>query len=213
MIWYIIAGVGMLALVSQGDPAAGVLNERSDARALVCERITVDEAERRRPGAVREASPRGDWFERSVMICTGRVLDPELRAPQDEALLQSMDERAKGLAQSAESLRPDLGERTWLVEANTANPEVAAKLTFATKNALMAQGVAVSDRSPTLSFRDIDVLSRMPPEEAYPAACVRYVANGSLHEGDALLMVMSLDARATSLHGGLCSDGAWTWLP
>ena len=83
---------------------------------------------------------------------------------------------------------------------------------LAVKNALMGAGVAVSDRTPLLAAGDVDVLTRLPPLEAYPAACARYAAGGSLRPTDVLLGVMQLDPRETTVHAGACVDGSWLWL-
>ena len=103
-------------------------------------------------------------------------------------------------------------DRVWLVEANVPTAPLGTKIAFATKAALMRQGLAVSDRTVTLGAGDVDVLTRLPPLAAYPAACRRYADGGSLRPGDALLFVMVLDPRETMLHAGLCIDGGWTWL-
>ena len=76
----------------------------------------------------------------------------------------------------------------------------------------MAQGASVSDRVPTLAAGDIDVITRMSAEDAYPAACQRYYSLGSLKEDDVLLAVVRLDSRETALHAGLCDRGQWRWL-
>jgi len=174
--------------------------------------VTAEAGKQRRPGQIVTSSPRGDYIERSAVICTERLMRPGLRPVRDEAILSSLDTRSAEIAITAKSLRPDLQARTWLVEVYYPSAQVASKVSFATKNALMRQGLIVSDRAPTLAAGDVDVLTRMPPDEAYPMACHRYSATGSLREGDALLAVVSLDPRETILHAGLCTRGQWTWL-
>ena len=114
--------------------------------------------------------------------------------------------------QVAAAQRPDLDARTWLVEAHYPSASVASKISFATKNALVELGLSVSDRMATLAAGDVDVIVRMSPEDAYPAACRRYFASGSLGADDALLSVILRDTQATILHAGLCEQGQWTWL-
>ncbi len=52
----------------------------------------------------------------------------------------------------------------------------------------------------------------MKPDEAYPLACRRYFAEGSLGPNDALLGILTRDRRETILHAGLCDRGTWSWL-
>jgi hypothetical protein len=204
--WYLWQSV-----THRDDPAPSLLRSRSSARSLECERLPVGLAADRYPGVVAPVGPRGDLIERSVLVCSQRMVDPELRRPADEAILSSLGEHADRMARLA-SLRPELQDATWLVESHTTNPEVDAKLSFATKNALVERGLLVSDRSPLLGFDDLDVITRMEPFDAYPAACARYAANGSLGPDQVLLAPLVLDRRETAVHAGLCVQGAWTWL-
>lgn len=199
-----------LALL-QSDPAPGLTRSKAWSRTMECERMSVEAAARLRPGLVTPERPRGDYMERSVVLCTQRVLRAGLRSDRDEAVLSDLDVRADELAAAA-ATRPDLADRTWLVETFYPSAQVSSKLSFAAKNALMGQGLAVSDRVPTLAVGDVAVLTRMSPAEAYPAACQRWAANGGLGAGDALLAVVSRDPRETALHAGVCADGVWTWV-
>ncbi len=207
LIWFTLQN-----LTAADDPAPGVFKSKDSARRYECERLDVEAAHRQYPGQVAAPGPRGDYVERSALVCSERLVRPGLRSDQDEAILYSLEEHTSELSQLATSLHPELESSTWLVEAYYPSTEVAAKLSFATKNALVAQGLRVSDRSPILGFDDIDVITRMPPFQAYPAACSRYFANGSLGEDDALLGLVLLDPRETLLHAGLCTGGSWTWL-
>ena len=207
LIWLTLQG-----LTGRGDPAPGLIHSKSASRRLECERLDVETAHQKHPGQVVAPGPRGDTIERSALLCAERIARPGLRSDQDEAILYSLGEHSSELAQLAAGLHPELAESTWLVEAFYPNVQVAAKLSFATKNALVEQGLEVSDRTPLLGPDDIDVITRMPPFQAYPAACARYVANGSLGPDDALLGVVLLDPRETLLHAGVCRDGSWTWL-
>lgn len=194
------------------DPAPGLFRSKARSRRLDCTWVSPAEAHRQAPGQVAAPRPRGDFAERQVYICRERLLRPGLRAPQDEAVLSSLREQSTGLAALAASLHPAAAARTWLVDTHYAHPEVAAKVTFATRNALAEQGLSVSDRVPRLAVGDLEVITRMPPSRAFPAACRRYAANGTLAPGDALLLVASRDPRETVLHAGVCAEGHWTWL-
>ncbi len=209
---FLLALLAGAFLAAQPDPTPGLTKRKASSRQLECERMTVDESRRRRPGSVRELKERGDGAERSVVVCTERLMRPGLRAARDEAILSTLDDRSSELAVAAMSGRPDLARRTWLVESYYPNAEVSPKLTFATKNALMEQGLSVSDRLVTLGVGDVEVITRMEPLQAYPAACQRYFDTGSLREGDALLAIVSRDRRETALHAGVCDNGTWSWL-
>lgn len=206
--------VGLFAplAILASDPAPSLTRSKAWSRQLVCERMSVEAASRLRPGLVVPERPRGDFMERSVVLCTQRALRSGLRAERDEAILSDLDVRASEIATAVAATRPDLAARTWLVEAFYPEATVQSKLAFAAKNALMSQGLPVSDRSPTLAVGDVAVLTRMSPAEAYPAACRRYTDQGGLREGDALLAVVSRDPRETALHAGVCADGAWVWI-
>jgi hypothetical protein len=202
-----------LVLPAHADPAPGLFHGRTHARDLECERLAAEAASRRYPGRIVVSYERGREEEgRTVVVCRQRMLRTGLRAPRDEVILSTLETRVHELAVATASLRPDLREQTWLVEAFYPSPAVGEKLSFATKNALMGEGLTVSDRSPTLGAGDIDVLLRMPPLEAYPTACTRWSTTGALQPGDALLAVLILDPRETRLHAGVCTAGTWMWL-
>jgi len=194
------------------DPAPGLFRTKARSRHFECERMTAERGTQLRPGQVREARPRGDFVGRSVVVCTERLLRRGLRVERDEAILSALSQRADDVASAASALRPDLRRRTWLVDTHYGDSEVAAKISFATKNALMSQGLPVSDRVPMLGAGDVAVLTRMEPAQAYVAACQRYYAAGSMGDDEALLAVVSRDPRETVLHAGLCTRGQWTWL-
>ena len=105
-----------------------------------------------------------------------------------------------------------LADRRWLVQVYYPNTQVAAKLDFAAKNALMSGGVDVSDRAPLLSATDVRVITSLEPSQAYAVACRRYVQTGGLGANDALFALVSRDPQETTLHAGLCADGQWSWL-
>ncbi len=207
----ILLAVGLVTL-QVADPAPSMIRTKKQSRTLECERLTAEAGSRRHPGEIIASRPRGDFVHRRAVVCAERLAKPGLRPARDEAILADLDDRATELAAAAASLRPDLKERTWLVETYYPSAQVSSKLAFATKNALMLQGLSVSDRTPVLGAGDVGVLTRMSPDKAYPAACERYYAIGSLGEDDALLAVVSRDRRETTLHAGLCTRGQWIWL-
>ncbi len=194
------------------DPAPGLFRTKTASAELDCEQLTVARANQERPGQIGEARPRGDYVDRRVVVCSERLISHGVRPVRDEAILSTLDARADEVASAAAALGPDLQSRTWLVETYYPSVQVASKVSFAAKNSLMEHGLTVSDRTPILGFGDLDVITRMPAEQAYPAACKRYYATGSLGEQDALLAVVSRDPRETILHAGLCSRGQWKWL-
>jgi hypothetical protein len=190
----------------------GVLLRQNEARNYTCIRTTLDVAEGAHPGAFRPDSPRGDYDIRTPMVCSERLLGLGVRDSRDEAILTTLDERSSQAAVAAWSERPDLHEQTWLVEVFYPDASVSSKVEFATKTALMAQGASVSDRSVSLSATDVDVLTRMPSIDAYPAACRRYADTEALGAESVLLSVVTLNPLETDLHVGLCDGGRWTWL-
>ncbi|MCB9761284.1 MAG: hypothetical protein H6739_15690 [Alphaproteobacteria bacterium] len=202
----------LLPYVLPVPPAPGLIRPKRELRNYTCERMSIQDGVRRYPGQVSPPEPRGDWYERSVVVCQERMLRLGLRDNLDDVILLSLEDRATELAGFASALGPALADHTWLVEVYYPSAPVSEKIDFATKNALMAEGLKVSDRAPRLGVGDVQVLTRMPPELAYPSACQRYYANGSLGEQDALLAVVHLDPRETALHAGLCAQGRWTWL-
>jgi len=195
------------------DPAPNIVRSRDRARNLVCVRVEPLQGAVEYPGRIQPPRPRGDDADRSTLVCRERLLRRGLRAPRDEAVLNTLEDRAQDVALRVSSLDPALRDRTWLVETFYDHPEVLDKISFATQNALMAQGLSVSDRHPKVAPGDVEVLTRLDPMEAYPAACARYQATGSVSGTDALLALVALDRRATELQAGLCVDGRWTWLP
>ena len=82
----------------------------------------------------------------------------------------------------------------------------------AVKNALLDRSLKVSDRAPALAAGDIEVIGRLSPQAAYPIACTRYAAAGSLGDDDALLTIVLRDPQETLLHAGICTGGRWRWL-
>lgn len=194
------------------DPAPSLTRTLSEARQYDCRVVEQDVLARERPGLVRTPRPRGGFGERTYVVCTEALLPPDARHPRDAAVLERVGEMTEELASVAAATWPDLSERSWLVEVYYPNAQVSPKIAFATKDALVRKGLRVSDRTPLLAAGDVEVLTRMPPSQAYPAACARYARTGSLGADDALLAVLVRDPRETILHGGVCADGTWTWL-
>ena len=200
-----------LLSVAAADPMPSLTFDRSRMRRFECDRVPALEAQRRRPGRVwartsREADPDVEW-----VICAERIAPDGLRGPRDEAVLADLRETAAAAAVAA-AHRPEWAGATFLVEAYYPSAVVGDKIEFAAKNALVERGVAVSDRSPLLAAGDIDVLTRLPPLQAYPAACQRYRDAGGLREGDVLLALVLLDRDASRLQAAVCESGRWTWL-
>lgn len=194
------------------DPAPGLFRTVEGSRQLGCASLGVREGVARYPGRVSPEAPRGDYVDRRLVVCEQRALRAGLRRPRVEAVLGDLELRAQEIASAAGSLRPDLQQRTWLVEVHDPSPQMVTKIGFAVKNALIDKGVAVSDRTPKLAIGDLDVLTRMEPGLAYPAACKRYAATHTLGPEHVLLSVITRDPRETLLHAGTCADGNWTWL-
>src|SRR5690606_31575029 len=147
---------------------------KAEVRDLECERLDIETATRDHPGAVHEVGPRGQRAQREIVVCRERLLPTGTRPEDAEAVLRTLDQTASGAARAAASLRPDLRDRIWLVEAHHASTAVTTKIAFATKNALVEQGLSVSDRKPLLNAADLTVLTRMGPDEAWPVACRRW---------------------------------------
>lgn len=187
-------------------PFFGGLRQRN----LECDVLDPQLASERYPGRINAPRPRGDYVARTVIACQERLFAPGVRPPREDAVLSDLDARTAALAQRAATVTAP--GRTWMVEANDVSGPLTAKIRFATQNALMAEGLAVSDRLPRLAPADMYILGRRPPLEAWPAACVRYAATGTLGPTDALLVVTALHPSETNLHAGVCLDGAWRWL-
>ena len=182
-----LAAMVILPFVLHADPSASMFRSKDQARRYECESTSAEQGDTLRPGQVVTSPPRGDYVERDAVICVERLMRPGLRAPRDEAILSSLDGITSELASNAVGRRSDL-------------------------SALMAQGLAVSERAPTLNAADVEVLTHLDPMQAYPAACQRYSENKSLDERHALLAIVSLDNRETILHAGTCVDGQWSWV-
>lgn len=208
----ILFALTILPMLLPPDPAPGLSRSKERSRSMDCIRISAEEASAHYPGQVITSDGRGDYVERTAMICRQRLMRPGLRDARDEAVLNALDATTLNLATSAEARRPDLREHTWLVDAYYPNAKVGSKITFSTKNALMGLGLQVADRTLALNATEVEIIQRLHPDEAYPAACRRYAENGTLGKEDALLAVVSRDRRATVLHAGLCVDGVWAWI-
>lgn len=176
-----------------------------------CEPLTIEAARRVAPDQVPPPSARGDYLDRRAVICRERLMPRGVRRPQDDAILSTLRHTAEEMAGLVDALAAHR-DRVWLVEAFHPDPAVTYKIGFAVKNALLERDLRVSDRAPTLAAADIEVIGQVPQAQAWPLACKRYVATGSLGPDRALLAVALRDPRATVLHAGLCVDGVWRWL-
>lgn len=205
--------LGLLTLPSYltliDDPAPGIFTSVEDSRRMICERATLEAARRAHPGLIEEQHPRGDFIERSAVLCTEPIVDTDIRHPRDAAILADLSSTVNAVASRVAAEAP---KKTWLVEVHYPNASVVAKVAFATKTALVENGLTVTDRLPTLATGDVDVLSRTPALRAHPLACRRYFATGRLSDEDAVLSLLVLDSRETALHAGTCVNGSWKWL-
>jgi hypothetical protein len=187
------------------DPSPNVHRSVAEARTQHCRRMSHRAAYETFPGQVSEPEPRGDYFDTDAIVCEARMLP----ARADEPSLSHMHQSVAELTQMARGLQ----QATWRVEAFHTDDALAAKIAFAAKVALVEQGERVSDRAPTLAAEDVLVLARMDALTAYPVACARYRDHRSIGAGEALLMILQLDPRETTLHGAICNpDGGFRWL-
>lgn len=193
------------------DPAPGFGRSKAASRNLACEQLNEDAVRRRYPGTLEEVSSRGDFVDIRTMACGARIMAYDERPVRDGLLLTALQERAADIAQKVIA-QPDAAGRTWLVEAFYPDPKVATKLAFAVKAALVERQQKVSDRVPTLAAGDVLVLGATPPVRAYPLACARYQAEGSLAADDTLLMITLTDPRDVTLSVGRCTAGEWQWI-
>jgi hypothetical protein len=210
--YVILFALLLVPVLAPKNPAPGFKGTKTLARGLECEQVTTAEGVRTHPGEISPERPRGDYLRRGVLLCQERFLDPGVRDVRDEAILGRLEATASEMAVAALATGANPARETWHVEVFYPSAQVSTKLSFATKNALAARGARVSDRTPVLAAGDIEVVTRMRPDQAYPTACRRYFELGSLGEGDTLLAVVSLDERETIVHAGLCSAGGWRWL-
>jgi len=204
--------LAIIAAIVAPDPASELFYSKERTRRLSCEQVSLDQALQELPGRVRARRPRGDFVERDVQICRERVLRRGLRAPRDEAILDHLSQLTPDLVSAATTSRPDLADATWLVQVHYPNPQVASKIDFAAKNALVGEGKLVSDRTPLLSATDLRVITSLKPSKSYGVACKRYAQTKAMGSGDALLAIVSRDSQETTLHAGLCANGKWSWL-
>lgn len=217
--WLYVLLFAMPSLVeSARDPISGPLvpdffEGAGDAlRGYDCDAVSIDVARRHAPGRINDPEPRGEVLDRRAVICRARLMPEGVRRARDDAILAELRQTADGMAAQIAGLADPLRRRTWLVEVYHPDARVAAKVEFAAKNALMQVGVTVSDRAPTLAAGDVEVLGRIDAQRAWPLACTRYVATGSLGPDDALMGIALRDRRATILNVGYCADGRWRWL-
>jgi hypothetical protein len=211
--WLFVALFYLPSLLEDAqEPMDGWLPAAVELENLDCEPITVDGARQIAPGRIPEPSARGDFLERRAVICRERLMSPGIRRAGDDAMLSGLSGHAEEMAALVAALEPDERERTWLVETFHPDPAVGHKIGFAVKNALMGRSLKVSDRAPTLAAGDIQVIGSLEPAAAYPLACTRYAAAGSLGAGDGLLAIVLRDRSETILHAGICTDGRWRWM-
>lgn len=203
--WWLVLGA------CASDPASPFASRR-DSRSLQCTRLSQVEAARLHPGVVPEAPARGaNLSVTDALVCERAFLSEGERPPRDEAILSALGSTVEQIVQSAAALN-DRPDAVWHVDAFYPDPKVAAKISVAARTRLVENGRRVSDRVPVLAAGDVVVVSHLPFSKAYPTACARYFAEGSLADPAIFLGLMIVDPRETALHAGLCVNGKWKWL-
>lgn len=194
------------------DPAYDFTRDAAERRRYSCERLPQESAHRLFPGRVPEPAPRGVvWIQSDALHCEPRVLDVDVRSPRDEAILSTLTERVGSIAAAVASTAPP--STRWTVDAFYPNPRVALKVAAAARTALAEKGASVGNGVPVLAAGDLLVLRTLRASRAFPLACQRLVAEGSLAEDEAFLAIFLLDSRETQLHAGTCRNGRWEWIP
>jgi hypothetical protein len=191
------------------DPASGMWAGKEDVRNMECVRVSQEQGHAQHPGQVPDVPARRTADQEDALLCTRRIMSHGERSARDDQILSDLGRSVGEIADAAAALAGDV---TWHVDAFYPEPRVASKIAVAARTSLAESGRRVSDRVPLLAAGDLAVLGRLPPKDAFPLACARYFAEGSLGAGDAFLALMLLDARETQLHAGLCVEGRWRWL-
>ena len=193
------------------DPSPGFFQSKAEARNLDCTRMQLAKAHELHPGVVPDLPARQiAGGATDALVCSTRIMSAGERPARDEAILSSLRHTVGEITQLASALAPE--EITWHVDAFYPDRAVAAKIAVAARTDLAERGRRVSDRVPLLAAGDIALLGRMPPVQAYPLACARYLAHQSLGDQEVFLGLMIVDPRETKLHAGLCLRGQWRWL-
>src|SRR6185295_18442124 len=99
-----------------------------------------------------------------ALICHRRLVDWGERDGRDEVVLTELTASVEELVRLARSAaRPGI---TWYVDTFYPSPQVAQKISTATRVQLFERGQKVSDQVPVLAAGDIAVLARMPLQNA-----------------------------------------------
>jgi hypothetical protein len=199
-----------LLVQAAADPAPGIWQSKREARNLECVRMSLQQANDLHPGQFPEAPARRTASLHEALVCGRRIMAHGERPARDEHILSSLSVQVGELGEAA--VAAEGAHLTWHVDTFYPEPRVAQKVTVAARTHLAQTGRKVSDRVPLLAAGDLVVLSRLPPQDAYPLACARYFAAGALKEGEAFLGLMIVHPRETQLHAGTCVDGQWRWL-
>ena len=84
--------LGLLTLPSiltlANDPAPGLMTTVEESRRLTCERASLEAAREANPGLLEEPRPRGEFLERSAVLCSESVIGD--RNPRDAAILADL---------------------------------------------------------------------------------------------------------------------------
>lgn len=207
----------LVAIVAAGSSCAGLFEpllfqSKAERRNMECRRLTQNEAAARFPGQIPETRGRAlAGVQPDVLACSTRYLQPTDRPPRDEAILSTLSIQVSELTETAAALSPR-GVR-WHVDAFYPSLPLAQKIAVAARTTLVERGHDVSDRVPTLAAGDVAVLATLPPSEVFRVACARSYQTQVLGPDDVFFGLMIVDPKETQLHGGLCQQGTWRWLP
>ncbi|MEC8051504.1 MAG: hypothetical protein VX210_12005 [Myxococcota bacterium] len=209
-LFWIFVLFGPATIEAFYDPGLGFNREPEQTRRHDCISVDVDTAREIRPDDFGNAYPRGDFFNREAFLCREQIIEPGLRAPQTERLVNELSRLVSDLATRIQSEYPQINQ--WMVEVHYEDPVVGHKIDFATKVALSELGLGVSDRVPNLRPTDLGVIGRLSHSKAHDLACRRLTDDGQIGDSEALLNILVLDPRQTDLIAGVCTDGNWSWV-
>jgi len=209
LLWVVVL-FGPATIEAFYDPGLGFNREPEKTRRHDCTPVDLDTARKIRPDDFGNTYPRGDFFNREAFLCREQIIEPGLRAPQTEILVNTLSTLVSELATKVQAQYPHVHQ--WMVEVHYEDPVVGYKIDFATKVALSELGLGVSDRVPNLRPTDLGVIGRLSPSEAHTLACRRLSDDGQIAKSEALLNILVVDPRQTDLIAGVCTDGNWSWV-
>ena len=193
------------------DPIEHSWRGRAELRELDCERMSQAEAHRRRPAEVPETHMRAQTqMQIDALVCQRRVVPFGARDQRDDAILSQLSGEVASL--TTQAIASTDADTRFVVDAFYPQPQVAAKIRFATLQRLAEDGRTTTTQMPLLAAGDLAVMQGLPLQDALPLACARLHAEGSLPANTAFLAVAVLRPMETQLHAGLCLGGGWRWL-